>query len=80
MPVGPEWQNDCKPNCADGHVHYYPVVVELWGSASVKGHPGERRYTEATISYLKARPAVYVMNCGKVVATHPISWTVALAP
>jgi hypothetical protein len=77
---GTEWENDCKPNCADGHFHYYPVVIELWGSAKVKGHASERRYTEATVSYLKARPAVYVMNCGKVVATYPISSTVPLAP
>ena len=73
---GTEWENDCKPNCAQGHFHYYPVVAVLWGSATVKGHSGERRYTEATISYLKGRPAVYVMSCnGKAVATYPVSWT-----
>src|ERR1039457_5523850 len=22
---GTEWQNDCKPNCAAGHIHHYPV-------------------------------------------------------
>jgi hypothetical protein len=78
---GTEWENDCVPDCAEGHFHYYPVVAELWGSATVKGNPGERRYTEATISYLKARPPVYVLNCkGKVVATHPVSWTVPVTP
>jgi len=76
---GTEWVNDCKPNCAQGHVHNYPVVAALWGSATVKGHPGERRYTEATLSYPKGRPAVYVRNCsGKVVATHPVSQTLPL--
>ena len=40
---GTEWQNDCKPNCAEGHIHNYPVVTVLWGSATVKGYPGERR-------------------------------------
>jgi len=78
---GTEWENDCKPNCAAGHVHHYPVVAVLWGSATVKRHPGERRYTATTISYLKGRPAVYVKGCnGKVVATYPVSWTVPLAP
>lgn len=78
---GTEWENDCKPNCAEGHFHYYPVVVELWGSATVKGNAADRRYTEATISYLKGRPPVYVLNCkGKVAATYPVSWTVPLAP
>ncbi len=69
---GAEWQNDCQPDCAQGHIHYYPVVVELWGSATVTGHPSERRYLEANLSYPKGRPPVYAMNCDdKVVATYP---------
>jgi hypothetical protein len=76
---GTAWQNDCKPNCAAGHIRHYPVVVELWGSAAVKGHPAERRYTQATISYEKGRPAYYVTNCnGKAVATYPVSRTLPL--
>ena len=71
---GTEWQNDCKPNCAEGHIHNYPVVVVLWGSATVKGHSSERRYTEATLSYTKGRPAIYATNCNdKVVATYPVT-------
>jgi hypothetical protein len=76
---GTEWQNDCKPNCAAGHLHNYPVVAVLWGSATVKGHPGERHYTEATLSYLEGRPAVYVASCnGKAVATYPVTQTLPL--
>ena len=76
---GTEWQNDCKPNCAQGHIHNYPVVAMLWGSATVKGHPGDRRYTQATLSYPQGRPAVYVPGCnGKVAATHPVSQTLPL--
>ncbi len=76
---GTNWENDCKPSCAQGHVHNYPVVALLWGSATVKGHPGERRYTEATLSYTKRRPAVYATSCnGKVVATHPVTQTLPL--
>lgn len=76
---GTTWVNDCKPSCAGGHVHYYPVVAVLWGSATVQGHPGERRYTEATLSYPKRRPAVYATSCnGKVVATYPVSRTLPL--
>jgi hypothetical protein len=70
---GTEWQNDCLPNCAEGHIHDYPVVVVLWGSASVQGHPGERRYTETTLTYPKARPAVYTTSGGKVKTTYPVS-------
>ena len=76
---GTEWQNDCKPNCAAGHIHHYPVRAMLWGSATVQGHPAERRYTEATLSYPKGRPAVYVVKCkATVVATHPVSQTLPL--
>ncbi|WP_052069078.1 hypothetical protein [Streptacidiphilus albus] len=78
---GTERENDCIPYCAHGHIHYYPVVVEVLGSAAVKGHPGELRYTEATITYTAGRPAVYTRTCsGKVTATYPISWTRQLAP
>lgn len=71
---GTSWENDCKPSCAQGHVHNYPVVAVLWGSATVKGHPGERRYTKATLSYTKRRPAVYATSCNrKVVATYPVT-------
>jgi len=70
---GTEQANDCKPNCAQGHIHYYPVLAVLWGSAAVTGHPGERRFTKATLSYPKGRPAIYVTGCnGKVVATYPV--------
>ena len=70
---GTEQANDCTPNCAQGHIHYYPVLAVLWGSAAVTGHPGERRFTKATLSYPKGRPAIYVTGCnGKVVATYPV--------
>ena len=69
---GTERANDCKPDCAQGHIHYYPVLAMLWGSATVTGHPGELRYTKATLSYPKGAPAIYVTGCnGKVVATYP---------
>ncbi|QMU67792.1 hypothetical protein [Streptacidiphilus sp. P02-A3a] len=77
---GTEWEKDCQPSCAAGHIKDYPVVIELLGSAPVKGHPNEHRYTEATITYTAARPPVYVKSGSKVVATYPISWTVPLAP
>ena len=74
---GTEWDHVCVPSCAaSGTYAYYPVVAVLWGSATVNGHPGERRYTQATISYTKGRPAVYLRSCnGKVAATYPVSRT-----
>ncbi len=76
---GTEWENDCQPNCAAGHIRDYPVQVELWGSAAVPGHPAERRYLQATLSYPKRRPPVYAMNSNhKVVATYPATQAVPL--
>lgn len=73
-PDSARWQNDCMPSCAQGHIHYYPVLAMLWGSATVQGHPGEWSYTKATLSYPKGRPAIYVTACdGRVVATYPVS-------
>jgi hypothetical protein len=77
---GTEYQNTCEPNCAEGHYRDYPVVVALWGSASVKGHPGERRYTEATFIYPGARPPMYEIVKGKVVTTYPVTRTLSLWP
>lgn len=70
------WTNDCKPDCAEGHVYYYPVVAVLWGSAAVKGHPAERRYLWATLTYTTKRHPAFPF-----VAAYPgmpRSWTLHL--
>ena len=73
---GTFWENDCTPDCADGHVHYYPSLEVLWGNATVKGHPADRRYTKLTVIFTsKTRPPVYVLKSGKLVATHPLTQT-----
>lgn len=73
---GTFWQNDCTPNCAAGHFHYYPSLEVLWGSATVKGHPADRRYTRLTVIFTgKKRPPVYVLKNGKPVATYPLTQT-----
>ncbi|HLI35939.1 MAG TPA: hypothetical protein VKV80_01170 [Streptosporangiaceae bacterium] len=57
--TGTQHENDCIPSCAAGHFHSYPVLVVLWRSAPVTGHPGLRRYTMITLIYPGARPRVY---------------------
>jgi hypothetical protein len=48
----------------------------LWGSAKVKDHPAERRYTKLTVIFTgKKRPPVYVLKNGKPVATYPLTQT-----
>jgi hypothetical protein len=73
---GTFWENDCVPNCATGHFHYYPSLEVLWGSATVRGHPADRRYTKLTVIFTgKKRPPVYVVRMGKLVATYPLTQT-----
>jgi len=73
---GTFWENDCTPNRAEGHFHSYPSLEVLWGSATVKGHPADRRYTKLTVIFTgKTRPPVYVLKNGKLVATYPLTQT-----
>ena len=73
---GTFWENDCTPDCADGHFHYYLSLEVLWGSATVKGHPADRRYMELTVIFTgKTRPPVYVLKNGKLVATYLLMQT-----
>jgi hypothetical protein len=71
---GTLYANDCQPNCADGHFHNYPVIVTAWGSASVAGQPGERRYTQLTLTFPgTSRPPAYQLVNGKIVTTYPVT-------
>jgi hypothetical protein len=72
---GTFWQNLCVPNCADGHIEHMPARITLRGSAAVKGHAGDRQYTRLTAVFPHKRPTVYKRRHGKIVATHPKSWT-----
>jgi hypothetical protein len=75
---GTFWENDCTPNCAEGHIHHYRSLEVLWGSATVTGHPADRRYTKLTVIFTgKKRPPVYVLKNGKRVATYPLTQTFA---
>lgn len=65
--------NNCTPNCAEGKFINYPVVVTLWRSEPVPGHPGERYFTRITVHYTGPRPPAYTSN-GRLVQ-HPAEWT-----
>jgi len=54
--------NPCNPNCAAGHIRNYPVLNVLWGSAAVKGHPGELAYTHMTVIFTGAKPAGFAQT------------------
>jgi len=72
---GTFWQNLCTPDCAAGHIEKMPATVTLRGSAAIMGLPGDRQYTRLTAVFPGRRPTVYKRKHGKIVATHPKSWT-----
>jgi len=77
---GTYFLNDCTPTCVGGHFHTYPALVALWGSAAVKGHPSERKYTQMTLIFTGTRPPFYQVVNGKTVVTHPVSLTLPTFP
>ncbi|MEV6112860.1 hypothetical protein AB0L59_10090 [Streptomyces sp. NPDC052109] len=54
--VGVNWVNDCKPYCAAGTFHSYPVVIRLTGREQWKKHPSFQRYAQMSLTYTGARP------------------------
>lgn len=66
------YENDCTPNCASGTVTDYPVLVTLWGSATVPGLPSDQRYTRLTLTFTGQRPPAYD---GPGRPTYPLSQT-----
>jgi hypothetical protein len=55
--TGSDNVNDCRPNCAAGAFHPYPVTVTLARPAPWAGHSGTNRYTQLDVHYTGARPA-----------------------
>lgn len=57
--VGVNVVNDCKPYCAAGTFHSYPVVVRLANTEPWKKRPQVEQFTQLSLSYPGDRPAVY---------------------
>jgi hypothetical protein len=49
--TGVQYVNSCEPNCAHGTWSHRTVDLIFWRSVPVKGHPGERGYTQMTVLY-----------------------------
>ncbi|MFE2431657.1 hypothetical protein ACFXJ5_33615 [Streptomyces sp. NPDC059373] len=47
--------NDCKPYCAAGRFHSYPVIVRLDHPRPWKGHPA-KRFTRMSLVYTHGSP------------------------
>lgn len=50
---GANWLNDCKPNCAGGKFHSYPVKLTL---TTPKVVAGKHIFTKMTVTYTKNLP------------------------
>jgi hypothetical protein len=48
--------NDCKPYCAAGKFHSYPVIVRLDHPKPWKKHPQQRHFTQMKLTYTDGRP------------------------
>ncbi|WP_373558888.1 MULTISPECIES: hypothetical protein [Streptomyces] len=48
--------NDCKPYCAAGKFHSYPVIVRLNATQPWKKHPELSQYTQLSLVYTKGKP------------------------
>ncbi|MFF4761736.1 hypothetical protein [Streptomyces sp. NPDC001292] len=48
--------NDCKPYCAAGRFHAYPVIVRLGSPAPWKKRPEVRHFTRLSLFFTAARP------------------------
>lgn len=68
-------ENDNYPNHAKGKIYRVTGLVTLWGSAAVKGHPGDDTYTKMTLIFPGQRPAVYNKVNGKWTASYPVTQT-----
>jgi hypothetical protein len=51
--------NDCKPYCAAGKFHEYPVSVRLDRPEQWQKHPQLNHFTRIVLTYTGARPAGY---------------------
>ncbi|CCK25872.1 putative secreted protein [Streptomyces davaonensis JCM 4913] len=56
---GVNWVNDCKPYCAAGRFHAYPVSVRLDRPEPWKKHPQLSHYSRITLTYTEGRPEGY---------------------
>ncbi|MGW0915327.1 hypothetical protein ACWD1Z_26790 [Streptomyces sp. NPDC002784] len=53
---GVNWVNDCKPYCAAGRFHAYPVTVRLDRAEPWKKRPELSHYSRITLVYTDNRP------------------------
>jgi hypothetical protein len=76
--TGTENVNTCTPDCADGKLVAYPVLITLWHPEPLPGHPGVHYFTRITRIYPANRPPLY--NCQGKHTCYPLTSTFTLVP
>jgi len=71
--TGTETINSCTPDCADGKLVPYPVLVAVWRPEPLPGHPGVSYFTRMTRIYTANRPPLY--NCQGKPPCYPLTST-----
>ena len=51
---GFNWVNNCKPDCASGKFHQYPVKLRVWRPRHLGGY---LLFTRMTVTYTNGRPS-----------------------
>ncbi len=74
--TGTETINNCTPDCADGKLVPYPVLVAVWRPEPLPGHPGVQYFTRVTRIYTANRPPLY--NCQGKQTCYPATSTFGL--
>ncbi|OKK17261.1 hypothetical protein AMK16_20500 [Streptomyces sp. CB00455] len=55
--TGTDMVNECRPNCAAGRFHPYPVTVTLSKPRPWPGHPDVERFTSIRLFYPHGAPS-----------------------
>lgn len=76
--TGTEEINNCTPNCAEGTLISYPVLVALWRPESLPGHPGVQYFSRITRIYTGKRPPLYNCHGAGTPACYPATATTGL--
>src|SRR5579859_4522443 len=71
--TGTETINSCTPDCADGKLVPYPVLVAVWRPEPLPGHPGVQYFTRVTRIYTANRPPLY--GCQGKQTCYPLTST-----
>jgi hypothetical protein len=69
--TGVQQVDNCEPNCAHGTWSHRTVDLIFWRSLPVKGHPGDRGFTQMTVLYPGASTPGHPASTGNTYTQFP---------